>query len=225
MTRSGQRITVPRNKGVFANNQVTSRNRPTTFTLSHQELYGEHDGTQLFTAQIKPIRMDDTILPWVSKIASCFDEWRIVKMSLKYEAATNAIEKGTVTLAWDKNPSDTAPITYAQIMNYAHMAPTKSNLSIALPIPQSEWKYINTVEPSRFSHGSLIVATEGQTDTTALGKTIMHYTIQFRTAQQPRVTSATLSKPPTTNLITGWTGNVPRVGNTIELYPGKLTVV
>lgn len=86
-------------------------------------------------------------------------------------------------MAWDKNPSDVAPATYSDIMNYAYVAPTKSNISVALNLPASDWKLISSTEPTKFNHGALVLATEGQTSlNAALGKALVHYTIQFRTA-------------------------------------------
>lgn len=164
--------------------------------VSHLELIGTLNGSDDFTVQTFPLNPGLTqVFLWLSSIAQNYESYNFKQLRFVYAGAASSTTPGTVYLAIDFDPADPPPQTEQQLAVYFDCvsgAPwtkklvynaTKSNMS-----KQKTYLIRNSNDPTpsnlpTYDTGNLIVGTEGNGLTTAIGKLWIEYEVEFQTPQ------------------------------------------
>ena len=126
----------------------------------------------------------------------CRESWDIYKfheIRFEYVPATSTSSEGEVALAFEPDPLDDQPGNYVEVMTYEYSASSVPWMNFGIRVPSSYFRqdtralYIDHGEAlaDRFyDSGRLIVATQGQADTSNIGAIYVHYTIELKQPQR-----------------------------------------
>jgi hypothetical protein len=121
---------------------------------------------------------DSTTFPWLSLMASNYDRWEPVRISISYEPFTATTTSGTVSAFIDYDPNDEAPTNKAALLNSmgAKRAPIWGNFNVDMARSEiMQDKHLFTRVPARLAYtGNLRLSDAGTvfvavTDSTFVG--------------------------------------------------------
>ncbi len=189
--------------------QFTSSNGGRSFVAIHREFIQDITGTTNFSLQSFPISpTNNNLFPWLSQIASNFEEYRIHGMVYEFKTTSGAAVSstntalGTVIMATQYNPNDTPFSNKIEMENYEfctsggpfenflHAIECKPQLTVA---PQL---YVNqptsagaVVDPRLTNFGTFNIATVGMQASNVIGELWVSYYVELL---KPRISSLIL---------------------------------
>jgi hypothetical protein len=134
------------------------------------------------------------MFPWLSRMASNFESYVFLKLKFCYETQASTAQTGSVILAVDYDPKDSAPTGKAQALNYrgtVRSAPWCPCVHVSLPedfmkrktyfvragaVPSGE----NT---AMYDVGNLFVITNNNASTAIIGEVWVDYEVRLMTPQ------------------------------------------
>lgn len=132
--------------------------------------------------------------PWLSRIASAYESYRVEKLFFEYVTRAGSTKTGRVVMAVDYDALDSAPTSFIQVSNYEDSVATSSWEHAVLRCSPNNLKkvverYVRDEasvadQDLRLSDiGKFFVWTEGQDNTDAIADIYVNYHLVLRTPQ------------------------------------------
>jgi hypothetical protein len=165
------------------------------YKVTHREYIRDINGSVGFSVLGLPINVGKaTTFPWLSRIALNFEQYKFnrLKFSLKTQAPTTI--PGSVILAIDYDPTDPAPLTKADMLQYegaTRSAPWNDCTVVAAPKNMARLSkyYVSPANPLNSADlrlqdvGNLFIATQGQSDDSVVSELWVEYEVDLITPQ------------------------------------------
>lgn len=188
------------NQPLASNKQTVSRrpkmnNSPNSCVISHREFIGNVDGTTSFLATpyvLQPAIA--TTFPWLSQLASRWEQYRFSKLSFEYITRCPATTAGSVILAPDYDVLDPTPVSETVVTGYTGAVEgcAWSSLTCHLDprgmFPMGPKKFTRTVniggsDQKTYDCGNFYICTDGMTGTSMVGKLWVNYSVELYVPQ------------------------------------------
>lgn len=162
--------------------------------VSHREYLGDISMTNGFSARQYPINAGVAkTFPWLSQLASRFEEFSFKKLKFEYRPRCSTAQSGAVFLCPDFDASDAAPVSKTQAMSYQSLmdgAAWTEFAQVCTPLELSRLKsyYVRTgANPSGtdiklYDVGNLFACTQG-VDTNFVGELWVDYDVELKIPQ------------------------------------------
>jgi len=164
--------------------------------VSHREYLGDVTGSTAFTVQkfqsINPGL--SAAFPWLAPIARQYETYFVRSMSFEYETQESTATAGTICMALDYDPSDTAPQNKTQLLSYkgAVRSPGWAPVVMSCSIPDlsvhGAGRFVRagtiaSTDVKLYDVGNFALATQGFAGATVAGELYVSYVIDFMTPQ------------------------------------------
>lgn len=160
-----------------------------------REYVGEVSSSDPFTTNSYPINpgMSD-LFPWLSSIATGFEEYEIRAMRFEFVPKSATTTTGSVMLAVDYDAADSPPATKSAMLTQAAAASTNAWKGIVMPLLNRSNAYLKhflrfgnlaaNLDIKTYDVGNLVVAVQGTGTTTgSLGELWVDYDVVLMTPQ------------------------------------------
>jgi hypothetical protein len=133
-----------------------------------------------------------SFLPWLAPIANRFDMYSFKRLRFLYIGKTTSANTGDVDIGFDPDPTDPAPTTKMQILNWGVRCTSSPWVNCVVDVPQVDLKRLprfltrNAVVPGElatFDIGSLYVVASGNIANALIGQLWVQYDIELYTPQ------------------------------------------
>jgi len=165
------------------------------------------------------------VFPWLTNIAANYDKYRFRKLRFDYVPAVSTSTGGRITLAFNYNAGDNAPVSKQQVFSVSPNAEQAvwAELILQVPvIPETLYTREYLVPGSdikTFDMGQLLVATDLGANTSTIGELYVEYEVVL-TKPHPQFVSTT----EVYNLTTTTAANLwPSTGGTVYLPNGMVS--
>lgn len=166
-----------------------------TFVMKHREYIAEVVASEDFTNTVYPINPGlPGLLAWGSGIAQNYEQYRIRSFSFSYETQAPTTDQGSVMLAIDYDPADTAPANKSQIMAMAGAVRTavwnRITVSASSARRSFDKLYVRAgglgenLDIKSYDYGVLNIAIQGATAVGAIGELYADYELELFTPTQ-----------------------------------------
>lgn len=163
-----------------------------SFVIKHREFITDINGAEDFTNAVFPINPGlPAVFAWGSGIAGNYEQYRLRSLAFCYETQAPTTDPGTVMLAIDYDPADTAPGSKSELMAMAGAVRTAVWNRVAVVATPSrrpfEKLYIRNgalgpnLDIKTYDYGVLNIAVQGSTSATAIGELYVEYEIELLT--------------------------------------------
>ncbi len=162
-----------------------------TVVISHTERMARivsAGGTDEFTSGLLQPG-DMSMFPWLANLAHSFEQYRIRKFIIRYTPLVGTTTSGAVGIAWDPDPSDSAPTFADDFYSNRYMATGPPFSPLRLVIPQSKWLFTRGLAsaPSSqdrkfFDYGSVITYVSNVA-AGAAGEVFLDYEVELKNPQ------------------------------------------
>lgn len=163
--------------------------------VTHQELIGNITGSNDFVTTLYPINAGlSSMFVWLSNIAPNYESYKFKTLRFRYEPACATTQVGTIYLTVDFDASDPAPPTEPDLSTYEgtsrgspwtyhqyNCAPHNLNKRTSYYVRNGP--LTGNQDIVLYDVGNLVVATDGNGGTPALGKLWVEYDVEFTTPQ------------------------------------------
>lgn len=164
--------------------------------VRHREYISDVSGSVAFAASSFSINPGlSSIFPWLSILATQFESYVFRSLKFDYETQKSASTSGSLMMAVDFDAADAVPVNKQQIMafhnavrsavweecQYSSDGPDLKKFGVQ--------RYIRSVDLAAnldiktYDVGNLIVATQGEADTSAIGELYVEYDVDLITPQ------------------------------------------
>jgi len=164
--------------------------------IKHREYVQDVNGSVAFSAALLSINPGlSSMFPWLSVVASQFESYLFRKLSFEYETQKSASTSGSLMLAVDYDASDSAPVNKSQLMAYHNAVRSAVWEECCYRGDSADLKkfgvqrYIRSgslaanLDLKTYDVGNLVIATQGEADTTAIGELYVEYDVELITPQ------------------------------------------
>jgi len=174
----------------LAQKSVVSKqgNSASSIRISHCEPMCTVPGNSGFNV-VYAERIQPGHFTWLGRIASAFETYRLNRLSFKYVPYCSATTSGSVTLFWDPDSKDAAPVDVTSMMSnrFVSSANTWSEFSLKIndigtlnPVNRHYTRMWSTEEPydsKTYDTGKIFVVTNGGTSASSVGMVFVEYDI------------------------------------------------
>jgi hypothetical protein len=181
-------------------------------------VFGVAAGVALMTFNLNPALA--AAFPWLAEVAKQYDSYHFNSLSFEYFTRTNTAATGVGIMAVDPNAAASTPTTEQIISSYEgskSFAPWTNQVIKYLGKylhGDDYWKYTRegpSGQPVQNTDvGTFTLLTEGQADSSEIGKLYVNYDVVLKT---PHVDPETFSVPAHVSFLTGITQNIPVTGD------------
>ncbi len=164
--------------------------------VRHREYIQDVSGSVAFSASSFSINPGiSTVFPWLSKMARLFESYLFRSLKFEYETQKSASTSGSLMLAVDFDAADSAPVNKQQIMAFHNAVRAavweeccyKSSAGDLAKFGVQRYIRSGNLAANQdiktFDVGNLIVASQGEADTTAIGELYVEYDVELITPQ------------------------------------------
>lgn len=164
--------------------------------IRHREYLRDVSGSVNFSANLIPINPGlSTVFPWLSVMAANFESYLFHKLSFDFETQKSASTSGSIMMAVDYDASDAIPVNKQQLMAYhnAVRSAVWAECSFRGDRPDlmkfGQQRFVRSGAPAAnldiktYDVGNLVVATQGEADTSAIGELYVDYDVELITPQ------------------------------------------
>ena len=159
-------------------------------TVTHRELLVQVNNTSAFLVnggqrsnvyRVNP--SNGLLFPWLSTIATNFDQYKFNSVALEYIPLCATTETGRVAMYFDKDSQDPEPSDRVELANMAHLNENAPWAEGRLRVPIDNIKRFtndsNTSDPKLVDLGQVGFATYGGGGTNPAGDIFVSYTVTF----------------------------------------------
>lgn len=164
-------------------------------SIRHKEFINDISGSVLFASNSYSINPGLALtFPWLNTVSIGYESYRFKRLSFSFESSKSASTNGSVMMAVDFDPSDTAPTTKAQLLAYnnAIRGPCWDTFTYVCS-PQDLHKFnqkfirygnlITGQDAQLFDAGIFYICTSGFIDSTVIGELHVDYEVELITPQ------------------------------------------
>lgn len=176
-----------------------------TVRVKNREFIMDLDGATEYGATSFLINPGNVVVfPWLSNIATSFEEYRFTRLCLRYETYVGTDQKGSVMIAWDYDVADDVPISKQELLAFygAIRCPAWSEVCAGFDTQKAnKWLFVKSgatpagMDPHLYDVARLIVAVQGFPEASGVGELYLEYEVDFRIPQKSSImqTSAQVS--------------------------------
>jgi hypothetical protein len=229
----GKRVTAPvskrRDGTMMVSNAITRPVRMTykglaDYRVRHSEYIADVNGSVAFSVTGYRVNAGDgTLFPWLSRIAPNFEQYKFNSLSFHLRTQSASTTTGSLMSALDYDPTDPLPANKADLLQYegAIRSAPWSELKMIVDPSKMHSKLLvapitssNTADVRLQDAGTLIVATQGQADTSLISELWVEYDVTFSTPQAgPKCFSTVLTADTSGSVTACSSGSVTIVGS------------
>lgn len=179
--------------------------------IKHREYISDVSGSVAFSASSFSINPGlSQLFPWLSVLATQFESYLFKSLKFDYETQKSASTSGSLMMAVDFDAADSAPVNKQQIMAFHNAVRSAVWEECQYSSDRSDLKkfgvqrYIRSgnlaanLDIKTYDVGNLIIATQGEADTSAIGELYVEYDVELITPQVSADAAAALSASITT---------------------------
>lgn len=214
-----------------------------SITVSHKEFIRDVSGSVDYSLTSTDINPGLPLsFPWLNVIAVGYETYKFLNLKFEFNTSKSATTSGSVMMAVDFDPDDSAPNNKTQLLTYnnAVRGPVWNNsqyICSSSDLRKFNEKFIRFgnlatgIEKKLYDTGVLYLSTAGMPDNTVIGELHVSYTVQLITPQfdLAAYSLATSAKAVATGTVTStnWLGNAITAtgGVPLNYTPGSLTVL
>lgn len=193
------RPSAPLSKGSRGNGMATpseKRNADGSRSIYFEEYVQEVAGSVGFSASTFPVQPGlPTLFAWLASQAVSYQEYEVKQLGFRFESDEPATAPGKLMMAFLQDPSDALPASKQEMLENQFKAKCKSWEECTLRVDQKtlasealgRTRFVRTgalasnLDIKMYDLGQLIVATQGQADTSTIGELYVIYEIVLRT--------------------------------------------
>jgi hypothetical protein len=160
------------------------------YTVTHTEYIADIKGSVDFSVtKLRVNAADPVTFPWVSLIAPNFEKYKFLDLKFELKPQAPSIKPGVIMMAFDYDPTDAAPISKADMLQYDGAARVNSWSGQSMSMKVQPAKFTSPIAPStdadlRLTDAcNLFVATNGQDNEDAISELWATYTLELTTPQ------------------------------------------
>lgn len=159
--------------------------------IRHREFVSDINGSVGFA--VTAIALNPGLngsFPWLSRIAANFESYRFRKLCISFSTESATTATGTVILAVDYDPADSAPTSKTQVLSYrgtVRSSPWSPSCHDSLPEDLNKRKSYYTragtvnADLALYDVGNLYVCTQGMAGATLVGEIWIDYEVELMT--------------------------------------------
>ncbi len=164
--------------------------------IRHREYIADVSGSVLFAASGYSINPgDSSTFPWLSVLAAEFESYLFRSLRFEFETQKSASTSGSVMLAVDFDAADSLPVNKQQLMAYHNAVRSAVWEECCYSSSKKDLekfgvqRYVRlgslaaNLDIKTYDVGTLIVATQGEADTSAIGELYVEYDVELITPQ------------------------------------------
>ncbi len=164
--------------------------------VKHREYIKDINGSVAFSASSLSINPgDSSTFPWLSVLASEFESYLFRSLKFKFETQKSASTSGSLMLAVDFDAADSIPLNKQQLMAYHNAVRSAVWEECCYSSSKRDLekfgvqRYVRlgslsgNLDIKTYDVGNLIVATQGEADTSAIGELYVEYDVELITPQ------------------------------------------
>lgn len=183
-------------------------------SIFFEEYVQDVPGSVAFSGTSYPVQPGvSTLFAWLATQAISYQEYRVKSLSFRFESEKDATKAGKLMMSFLPDPSDAVPASKQEMLENKVKAKCKTWEDVTLRVPPEclsrgalgDRRFIRSgtlaanLDIKLYDVGQLIVATQGQADTTDIGELYVIYEIELMT---PVISLAAIAKA-TSAAITG----------------------
>lgn len=166
--------------------------------IRHREYISDIFGSVAFSVQTLSINPGlSSLFPWLSILAPQFESYLFRSLKFDYETQKSASTSGSFMMAVDFDAADSAPVNKQQLMSFHNAVRSAVWESCQYSSDGPDLKKFGTQRYIRISNlaanldvktydiGNLVIGTQGEADTSAIGELYVEYDVELITPQVP----------------------------------------
>lgn len=164
--------------------------------VRHREYIKDISGSVAFSASSLSINPgDSSTFPWLSVLAAEFESYLFRSLKFEFETQKSASTSGSLMLAVDFDAADSVPLNKQQLMAYhnavrsavweecCYLSSRKDLEKFGVQRYVRLGSLAENLDIKTYDVGNLIVATQGESDTSAIGELYVEYDVELITPQ------------------------------------------
>ena len=167
-----------------------------SMVISHREYLGEISGNTTFGVtswQVNPGL--STTFPWLSTISNSYEQYKILNMKFSYVNIAATSERGRVTMAFDYDVLDDAPVSKYELFQVEGATEGALWSTLDMTIKPSAKLFtrpglITGTDLKTYDHGQLLVGVSNAADTTVKGELFVEYSVELFHPQPAKCSGA-----------------------------------
>lgn len=187
-----------------------------TYVVKHSEYVSDVAGSTDFSvAKFRVNPADVFSFPWMSNIAANFEKYRFRKLKFSLKPQAPSTTPGVVMMAFDYDPTDPAPSSKADMLQYDGAVRVNSWGSQDMSMKQIPALLTSRASPTASADirltdaANLFIATQGQSNTNPISELWAEYEVELIIPQSQATCDAFIFT------LDGWTGSVSLEGAVI----------